>query len=62
MRAPLLEVLFVADTALSCPRSAFDFGLFTTIWEDPKELDAGRFPADILKGFKQVSSVRPLDT
>lgn len=28
--------------------SAFDFCLFTTIWDKPKEFDAGRFAADIL--------------
>ena len=28
--------------------SALDFCLFTTIWDDPKEFEAGRFAADIL--------------
>ena len=48
MRAPLLELPFATAIALSIPRSVFDFCLFTTIWEEPNELDAGRFPADIL--------------
>ena len=28
--------------------SVLDFCLFTTIWDDPKEFEAGRFAADIL--------------
>ena len=36
-------------TATALPSmSVLDFCLFTTIWDDPKELEAGRFPADIL--------------
>lgn len=28
--------------------SVLDFCLFTNIWDDPKEFEAGRFAADIL--------------
>ena len=46
-RAPDAEPPFVTATALPF-MSAFDFCLFTTIWDDPKEFEAGRFAADIL--------------
>ena len=49
MRAPELSPLFATAMALLL-MSALDFCLFTTIWEDPKELDAARFAADILEG------------
>ena len=36
-------------TATALPlMSVLDFCLFTTIWDDPKEFEAGRFAADIL--------------
>lgn len=48
IRASDREPPFVTATALPL-MSASDFCLFTTIWDDdPKELEAGRFPADIL--------------
>ena len=37
-------------TATALPlMSVLDFCLFTTIWDDPKEFEAGRFAADILE-------------
>lgn len=50
MRAPEVPVPFVTVTALPL-MSAFDFCLFTTIWDDPKEFEAGRFAADILASY-----------
>ena len=47
MRAPDPEPAFVMATALPL-MSVLDFCLFTTIWDDPKEFEAGRFAADIL--------------
>lgn len=47
MRAPDPEPPFVTATAFPL-MSVLDFCLFTTIWDDPKEFDAGRFAADIL--------------
>jgi hypothetical protein len=47
MRAPVPPVLFVTATALPLI-SELDFCLFTTIWDDPKDFEAGRFAADIL--------------
>ena len=47
IRAPDAEPPFVIATALPF-MSAFDFCLFTTIWDDPKEFEAGRFAADML--------------
>ena len=36
-------------TATALPlTSVLDFCLFTTIWDEPKEFEAGRFAADIL--------------
>ena len=47
MRAPELVEPLVTATALPLI-SALDFCRFTTIWEDPKEFEAGRFAADML--------------
>ena len=47
MRAPELLEPLVTATALPL-MSALDFCSFTTIWEDPKEFEAGRFAADML--------------
>lgn len=47
IRAPDPELPFVTATALPL-MSVLDFCLFTTIWDDPKEFEAGRFAADIL--------------
>ena len=47
MRAPELVEPLVTATALPL-MSALDFCRFTTIWEDPKELEAGRLAADML--------------
>ena len=48
MRAPL-GPFAPPVTARSLPlMSAVDFCLLTTIWEDPKELEAGRLAADIV--------------
>lgn len=41
------ELPFMTATALPLI-SVLDFCLFTTIWDDPKEFEAGRFAADIL--------------
>lgn len=49
MRAPELVEPLVTATALPL-MSALDFCRFTTIWEDPKELEAGRLAADMLAG------------
>ena len=49
MRAPELVEPLVTATALPF-MSALDFCLFTTIWEDPKDFEAGRFAADMLAG------------
>ena len=49
IRAPDPEPPFATATALPLI-SVLDFCLFTTIWEEPKELEAGRFAADILAG------------
>ena len=49
-RAPLAEPPLIVDIALPFPKFASDFCLFTTIWDDPKTLDAGRFSADIFSG------------
>ena len=46
IRAPDPEPPLATATALPL-MSAFDFCLFTTIWDEPKELDAGRFAADM---------------
>lgn len=46
-RAPDPEPPLVTATALPL-MSVLDFCLFTTIWDDPKEFEAGRFAADIL--------------
>ena len=52
MRAPLAPFP-PPVTASSFPSmSAFDFCLLTTIWEDPKELEAGRLAADMLTSWK----------
>lgn len=61
--APDPEPPFVTATALPL-MSVLDFCLFTTIWDDPKEFEAGRFAADIstiisvdtgqLKGYRIV--------
>ncbi len=47
MSAPEALVPLVTATALPL-MSALDFCLLTTIWDDPKEFEAGRFAADIL--------------
>ena len=47
IRAPELLVPFVTATALPF-MSELDFCLLTTIWEDPKEFEAGRLEADIV--------------
>ena len=46
-------------TAIALPLiSAVDFCLFTTIWDDPKELEAARFVADIMTcRYRAVESV-----
>ena len=45
MSAPLPVEPFVVDKAvLSFPT----FCLFTTIWDDPKDPEAGRFPEDMI--------------
>ena len=49
MRAPELVEPLVTATALPL-MSALDFCRFTTIWEEPKEFEAGRFAADMLAG------------
>ena len=49
MRAPELVEPLVTATALPL-MSALDFCLFTTICEDPKDFEAGRFAADMLAG------------
>ena len=49
MSAPEALPPFVTATALPL-MSALDFCLFTTIWDDPKELEAGRLAADMLAG------------
>jgi hypothetical protein len=47
MSAAELAAPFVAAIALPL-MSALDFCLFTTIWDDPKEFEAGRFAADMM--------------
>lgn len=54
MRAPELPVPFVTATALPL-MSALDFCLFTTIWDDPKEFEAGRFAVDISTSSSAIS-------
>ena len=54
MRAPELLVPLVTATAEPL-MSAFDFCLFTTIWDDPKELEAGRLAADIASNEDKIS-------
>ena len=49
MRAP--ELALPLATAKALPfMSALDFCLLTNVWDEPKEFEAGRFPADILTG------------
>lgn len=47
MSAPELAAPLVTATALPL-MSGLDFCLFTTIWDDPKEFEAGRFAADMM--------------
>ena len=47
IRVPDPEPPLVTATALPL-MSVLDFCLFTTIWDDPKEFEAGRFAADML--------------
>ena len=48
IRAPLPYCPPATAIALLFPKLASDFCLFTTIWEDPKAFDAGRFSADMI--------------
>lgn len=54
MRAPPPAMPFVTATALPLERFVSDFWRLTTIWDDRKELEAGRFAADIFAVTMEV--------
>jgi hypothetical protein len=52
IRAPFAAAPLVTATVLEFPR----FGRLTTIWEDPKASEAGRFSADITMDTQFVTT------